>query len=161
MRLDHSLCATNTMPCLFIHRVFLAGQFEYLMTYLKKLVPDSKQSFLVQFLSHVCQWYSYVYTLTHRFYQLMTASLHCNKTFAYECVVWFVDCENFSRITETGLQWCCCKIYFIGTGRVCACTEYFALLQWSVSLGKSWIIAWFMLKYCIHHMIELHFLAVC
>ena len=36
-----------------IDRVFLAGQFEYLMVYLKKLVPDSKQSFLMQFLSHV------------------------------------------------------------------------------------------------------------
>ena len=38
---------------LLINSVFLAGQFEYLMTYLKKLVPDSKQSFLMQFLSHV------------------------------------------------------------------------------------------------------------
>ena len=59
---DHTLCITNAMPCLFINRVFLAGQFEYLMTYLKKLVPDSKQSFLMQFLSHVRRQYSCVHS---------------------------------------------------------------------------------------------------
>lgn len=62
---------------LLIDRVFLAGQFEYLMVYLKKLVPDSKQSFLMQFLSHVCTCWLYV------------------KKFVYTYNFLFIDRENF------------------------------------------------------------------
>ncbi len=65
------------LPFSHVDRVFLSTQFEYLVTYMKKLIPESKMSFLSQFVyqvsTHTC---TSVCTYVHMYTYICSLSVH-------------------------------------------------------------------------------------
>ncbi len=64
------------LPFSHVDRVFLSTQFEYLVTYMKKLIPESKMSFLSQFVyqvsTHTCTCTTCMYVCPHVHIHMLT-----------------------------------------------------------------------------------------